>query len=140
MEISFNSLDTPALTKAQLSEMLHQQLGLNKREAKDFIEALFGRVIDELVQGRDVKLSGFGNFEVRTKSARPGRNPRTGEPVLIDSRRVVIFRPSPMLRSQINKNWPVVAGLAVFLAARLGAKKDTFKLSCWIKEAQLHRP
>lgn len=104
MEISFNSLDTPALTKAQLSEMLHQQLGLNKREAKDFIEALFGRVIDELVQGRDVKLSGFGNFEVRTKSARPGRNPRTGEPVLIDSRRVVIFRPSPMLRSQINKN------------------------------------
>ena len=104
MEISFDSLDSPALTKAQLSEMLHQQLGLNKREAKDFIEALFGRVIDELVQGRDVKLSGFGNFEVRTKSARPGRNPRTGEPVLINSRRTITFKSSPMLRSQINKD------------------------------------
>ena len=104
MEISFDSLDSPALTKAQLSEMLHQQLGLNKREAKDFIEALFGRVIDELVQGRDVKLSGFGNFEVRTKSARPGRNPRPGEPVLINSRRTITFKSSPMLRSQINKD------------------------------------
>ena len=104
MKISFDSLDSPALTKAQLSEMLHQQLGLNKREAKDFIEALFGRVIDELVQGRDVKLSGFGNFEVRTKSARPGRNPRTGEPVLINSRRTITFKSSPMLRSQINKD------------------------------------
>ena len=104
MEISFDSLDTPALTKAQLSQILFEQLGLNKREAKDFIDAFFGRVINELVLGHDVKFSGFGNFEVRTKSARPGRNPRSGEPVLIDSRRVVIFRPSTMLRSQINKD------------------------------------
>jgi integration host factor subunit alpha len=87
MEISFDSLDTPALTKAQLSEMLHQQLGLNKREAKEYIEALFEVISSQLVEGQDVKISGFGNFEIRTKSARPGRNPRTGEPVLIDSRR-----------------------------------------------------
>ena len=104
MEISFDSLDSPALTKAQLSEMLHQQLGLNKREAKDFIEALFARVIDELVQGRDVKLSGFGNFEVRSKSARPGRNPRTGELVPIPPKRVVTFKASAMLKDQINKD------------------------------------
>lgn len=64
MEISFDSLDKPTLTKAQLSEMMHEQLGLNKREAMDYIEAFFGRVIDELVQGRDIKLSGFGNFDV----------------------------------------------------------------------------
>ncbi len=123
MKISFDSLDSPALTKAQLSEMLHQQLGLNKREAKDFIEALFARVIDELVQGRDVKLSGFGNFEVRSKSARPGRNPRTGELVPIPPKRVVTFKASAMLKDQINKDWLVVAGLAVFLAACLGAQK-----------------
>jgi integration host factor subunit alpha len=104
MKISFDSLDSPALTKAQLSEMLHQQLGLNKREAKDFIEALFARVIDELVQGRDVKLSGFGNFEVRSKSARPGRNPRTGELVPIPPKRVVTFKASAMLKDQINKD------------------------------------
>ena len=93
MDISFDSLDTPALTKAQLSEMLFQQLGLNKREAKEYIEAFFELISSQLVDGQDVKLSGFGNFEIRSKSGRPGRNPRTGEPVLIDSRRVVTFSP-----------------------------------------------
>jgi len=63
MEFSFDSLDTPALTKAHLSEMLHEQLGLNKREAKDYIEAFFEVIAAELVEGQDVKISGFGNFE-----------------------------------------------------------------------------
>ena len=102
MEISFDSLDTPALTKAHLSEMLHEQLGLNKREAKDYIEAFFEVIAAELVEGQDVKISGFGNFEIRSKSARPGRNPRTGEPVPIPPKRVVTFKASAMLKDQIN--------------------------------------
>ena len=102
MEISFDSLDTPALTKAQLSEMLHQQLGLNKREAKEYIEALFEVIYLQLVQGLDVKISGFGNFEIRSKSGRPGRNPRTGEPVPIPPKRVVTFKASATLKEQIN--------------------------------------
>lgn len=102
MEISFDSLNTPALTKALLSEMLHDQLGLNKREAKEFIEAFFEVIAAQLVQGQDVKISGFGNFEIRSKSGRPGRNPRTGETVTIVPRRVVTFKASPLLKEQIN--------------------------------------
>ena len=102
MEISFDSLDTPALTKAQLSEMLFEQLGLNKREAKEYIEASFELISTQLVDGKDVKLSGFGNFEIRSKSGRPGRNPRTGEPVPIPPKRVVTFKASAMLKEQIN--------------------------------------
>ena len=103
MEISFDSLDTPALTKAHLSEMLHEQLGLNKREAKDYIEAFFEVIAAELVEGQDVKISGFGNFEIRSKTGRPGRNPRTGEPVTIGPRRVVTFKASPLLKEQIDE-------------------------------------
>ena len=102
MEISFDSLDTPALTKAQLSEMLFEQLGLNKRESKEYIEAFFELISTRLVDGQDVKLSGFGNFEIRSKSGRPGRNPRTGEPVPIPPKRVVTFKASAMLKEQIN--------------------------------------
>ena len=123
MEFSFDSLDTPALTKAHLSEMLHEQLGLNKREAKDYIEAFFEVIAAELVEGQDVKISGFGNFEIRSKAGRPGRNPRTGEPVPIPPKRVVTFKASAILKDQINKDWLVVAGLAVFLAACLSAQK-----------------
>jgi integration host factor subunit alpha len=102
MEISFDSLDTPALTKAQLSEMLFKQLGLNKREAKDYIEAFFKVIAAQLVEGQDVKISGFGNFDIRSKSERPGRNPRTGEPVPIPPKRVVTFKASAILKDQIN--------------------------------------
>ena len=103
MEISFDSLDSPTLTKAQLSEMLFEQLGLNKREAKEYIEAFFELISSQLVKGQDVKISGFGNFEIRSKTGRPGRNPRTGEPVTIAPRRVVTFKASPLLKEQINK-------------------------------------
>ena len=102
MNLNFYTLDSPALTKAQLSEMLHEQLGLNKREAKDYIEAFFEVMAAQLVEGQDVKISGFGNFEIRSKSGRPGRNPRTGEPVTIAPRRVVTFKASPLLKEQIN--------------------------------------
>ena len=101
MEISFDSIDTPALTKSELAAMLFEQIGLNKREAKDFIDAFFDQITNQLVEGQDVKISGFGNFEVRTKVARPGRNPRTGETVTIPSRRVVTFRTSGALKEKL---------------------------------------
>lgn len=102
MELSFDSLEKAALTKAQLADALFDQLGLNKREAKDFIDAFFEIVSSELAKGESVKISGFGNFEVHTKTARPGRNPQTGEPVIIAARKVVTFRASGLLRRQTN--------------------------------------
>src|SRR5450830_1829221 len=102
MDISVESLETPALTKAQLAEMLFEQIGLNKRESKDMIDAFFNLVADSLVEGNDVKITGFGNFQIRTKAPRPGRNPRTGEAIPIRARRVVTFHASSKLKKQIN--------------------------------------
>ena len=85
MEFAVESLETPALTKAQLAELLFEQIGLNKRESKDMIDAFFDLVADSLVEGNDVKISGFGNFQIRTKAPRPGRNPRTGESIPIQA-------------------------------------------------------
>ena len=75
--------DLPTLTKAELAELLFERLGLNKRESKDMVEAFFELVHGNLVNGEDVKLSGFGNFNIRRKAPRPGRNPRTGEAIPI---------------------------------------------------------
>jgi integration host factor subunit alpha len=102
MEISVESLETPALTKAHLAELLFDQIGLNKRESKDMIDAFFDLIADRLVDGTDVKISGFGNFQIRTKAPRPGRNPRTGEPIPIEARRVVTFHASHKLKEQIQ--------------------------------------
>jgi integration host factor subunit alpha len=102
MEFSIESLETPALTKAYLADMLFDQLGLNKREAKDMVDSFFVLVADSLVDGKDVKLSGFGNFQIRTKAPRPGRNPRTGEEMMIQARRVVTFHASLKLKDQIQ--------------------------------------
>ena len=102
MEFSVESLETPALTKAHLADLLFEQIGLNKRESKDMIDAFFDLISESLVDGTDVKVSGFGNFQIRTKSPRPGRNPRTGEPIPIKARRVVTFHASHKLKSQIQ--------------------------------------
>ena len=102
MEISVDSLETSAVTKAQLADLLFEQLGLNKRESKDMIDAFFDLIAARLVDGSDVKISGFGNFQIRTKSPRPGRNPRTGEAIAIDARRVVTFHASHKLKDQIQ--------------------------------------
>ena len=102
MDFSIESLETPALTKAQLAELLFEQIGLNKRESKDMVEAFFDLIAASLAQGVDVKISGFGNFQIRTKASRPGRNPRTGEPVDIDARKVVTFHASPKLKEQVQ--------------------------------------
>ncbi len=102
MKISVESLETPALTKAQLAEILFEQIGLNKRESKDMIDAFFDLISTSLVDGEDVKISGFGNFQIRVKAPRPGRNPRTGETIPIQARRVVTFHASHKLKDQIQ--------------------------------------
>lgn len=91
-----------ALTKADLAETLFDELGLNKREAKEFVEQFFEEVRAALEAGDPVKLSGFGNFELRDKRQRPGRNPKTGEEIPISARRVVTFRPGQKLRSRVD--------------------------------------
>jgi integration host factor subunit alpha len=96
-------ISLPALTKADLTELIFEQVGLNKREAKDMVETFFDEIIGALGRGRPVKLQGFGNFELRDKSSRPGRNPKTGEVIPIAARRVVTFHPSAQLREKINE-------------------------------------
>lgn len=103
MEFSVESLETPALTKAHLAELLFEQIGLNKRESKEMIDAFFELISECLIDGNDVKISGFGNFQIRTKAPRPGRNPRTGEAIPIASRRVVTFHASHKLKDQIQE-------------------------------------
>ncbi len=93
-----------AITKADLAETLFHELGLNKREAKEFVELFFEKVREALEQGTAVKLSGFGNFAVRHKSSRPGRNPKTGEEIPISARRVVTFKASQKLKDKVAAN------------------------------------
>jgi integration host factor subunit alpha len=90
------------LTKAELAEMLFERVGLNKREAKDMVETFFDEIRGALERGESVKLSGFGNFQLRDKPQRPGRNPKTGEEIPISARRVVTFHASQKLKSQIE--------------------------------------
>jgi integration host factor subunit alpha len=96
------SIETPTLTKADLAELLFDRLGLNKRESKDMVEAFFDLVHGTLVSGDDVKLSGFGNFNIRRKAPRPGRNPRTGESIPIKARHVVTFHASHKLKAIVQ--------------------------------------
>lgn len=102
MELSFDNLETPALTKAHMTTLLFEQIGLNKRESKDMVDAFFDLIVAQLMEGTDVKISGFGNFQIRTKAPRPGRNPRTGESIPIAARRVVTFHASHKLKDQIQ--------------------------------------
>jgi integration host factor subunit alpha len=93
-----------ALTKAELAESLFNEVGLNKREAKEFVELFFEKIRDSLEAGDAVKISGFGNFGVRNKNPRPGRNPKTGEEIPISARRVVTFRASHKLKERVEMN------------------------------------
>ena len=92
-----------ALTKAEIAEKLYEELGLNKREAKEFVEIFFNEISETLVSGLDVKISGFGNFVLRDKKGRPGRNPKTGESVGLSSKYVPHFKPGKILRDKVNK-------------------------------------
>ncbi|MHB1514306.1 MAG: integration host factor subunit alpha [Acidiferrobacteraceae bacterium] len=91
-----------ALTKADLAERLFNELGLNKREAKEFVELFFEKISATLADGEQVKLSGFGHFGLRQKHSRPGRNPKTGEEIPISARRVVTFRASHKLKERVE--------------------------------------
>ena len=91
------------LTKAELAELLFEQVGLNKREAKDMVETFFDEIRNALERGESVKLSGFGNFQLRDKPQRPGRNPKTGEAIPISARRVVTFHASQKMKSMVDQ-------------------------------------
>jgi integration host factor subunit alpha len=91
-----------ALTKAQMADRLFDELGLNKREAKEIVEMFFDEVRSSLERNEQVKLSGFGNFDLRQKGERPGRNPKTGEEIPISARRVVTFRPGQKLKARVE--------------------------------------
>lgn len=93
-----------ALTKASLAEHLFNTMGLNKREAKELVEFFFEEIRSSLEHGMPVKISGFGNFNLRNKNERPGRNPKTGEAIPITARRVVTFRAGHKLKSRVENN------------------------------------
>lgn len=91
-----------SLTKADLASALFDEVGLNKREAKEFVDSWFETIRQALEEGDHVKLSGFGNFQLRDKNQRPGRNPKTGEEIPISARRVVTFKPGQKLRARVE--------------------------------------
>ncbi len=91
-----------SLTKADIADRLFEEVGLNTREAKEFVDAFFEAIRAALEGGENVKLSGFGNFQLREKNQRPGRNPKTGEEIPISARRVVTFRPGQKLRARVE--------------------------------------
>lgn len=98
-----NTSSSPTtLTKAEISEHLFNELGLNRREAKDIVDMFFEKISSSLEAGEIIKLSGFGNFAVRHKKQRPGRNPKTGEEIPITARRVVTFHPGQKLKSRVE--------------------------------------
>ena len=90
------------LTKSDIVDNLNDEIGLNKREAKELVEMLFDDIKNLLSEGHEVKLSGFGNFQLKDKSSRPGRNPRTGEDVEISARRVVTFKSGQKLKESVK--------------------------------------
>lgn len=92
-----------ALTKADISEHLFQEIGLTKREAKEIVELFFHELSTALEGAQQVKLSGYGNFELHDKNERPGRNPKTGEEIPVSARRVVTFRSGQKLRARVEK-------------------------------------
>ncbi len=92
-----------ALTKADLVDSIHEKIGFSKKEAADIVELIFDTIKGALTEGDKIKISGFGNFVVREKRARTGRNPQTGQAIEISARRVLTFKPSQVLRSDVNE-------------------------------------
>jgi integration host factor subunit alpha len=96
------------ITKADLADLLHENLGVNKREAAEIVMSFFDEISAELESGDTVKLSGFGVFCLRNKNSRPGRNPKTGEMIPVSARRVVMFHPSHILKALVHERQPAV--------------------------------
>lgn len=99
---------TRTMTKADLVERVYDNVGFSKKEAADVVEAVFDTMKEALEQGEKIKLSGFGNFVIREKAARRGRNPQTNESITISPRRVLTFKPSQVLRAALNEAWDIV--------------------------------
>ena len=97
------------VTRAQLSEAVYQEVGLSRNESADLVESVLNEIVESLVRGDSVKISSFGSFHVRSKGGRVGRNPKTGEEVPIQPRRVLVFRASHVLKEEINVKPPVAA-------------------------------
>lgn len=100
---AFDELSIPSLTKTALTDLLHSQLGLRGKESRDVVDSFFQTIAERLGQGEDVKLAGFGNFDIQKKRPRLGRNPRTGEAALISARHVVKFSSGPSLKSRLSQ-------------------------------------
>lgn len=90
------------LTRADLAEAVHREVGLTRQESSDLVQSMLGIISDTLASGQSVKLSSFGSFQLRDKTGRMGRNPKTGEEVPIDPRRVLVFKPSQVLKEKID--------------------------------------
>lgn len=91
-----------ALTKAEIAEHLFEKVGINRKDAKELVETFFDEIRNALENGEQVKISGFGNFDLRDKAERPGRNPKTGEDIPISARRVVTFRPGQKFKARVE--------------------------------------
>jgi integration host factor subunit alpha len=112
------------ITKADLATLLHEKVGLNKREAAEIVMAFFEEISEELEKGETVKLSGFGVFCLRDKNSRPGRNPKTGEMIPVSARRVVMFHPSHILKALVHQRRPAVATVRAPDAPRLQQERE----------------
>ena len=110
------------ITKADLANLLHENLGVNKREASEIVMSFFDEISGELQKGATVKLSGFGVFCLRNKNSRPGRNPKTGELIPVSARRVVMFHPSHILKALVPEHRPVRSSASS--SPELAAKAD----------------
>jgi integration host factor subunit alpha len=101
-------MNDKTITRAQLSEAIYQEVGLSRIECADLLEAVLKEISTTLSEGETVKISSFGSFSVRQKGQRIGRNPKTGEEVPILPRKVLVFRPSQVLKTQINQSFKTV--------------------------------
>ena len=110
-----------AMTKADIVEALYEKVGFSKKEAADLVELVFDTIKQTLSQGQKIKISGFGNFVVREKRSRIGRNPQTGESIEITARRVLTFRPSQVLRAEVNAS---LEGKPIDASARRAAEAE----------------
>ena len=105
------------MTKAEIVEQIYERVGFSKKEAAELVEKVFEIIKDTLAQGEKVKISGFGNFVVRDKNSRKGRNPQTGQEILLEARKVLTFKPSLVLKTLLNEGEPLSGASAGVLAS-----------------------
>ena len=112
------------MTKAEIVEQIYERVGFSKKEAAELVEKVFEIMKETLAEGEKVKISGFGNFVVREKNARKGRNPQTGQEILLDARRVLTFKPSLVLKNVLNETEVTDADRAAYAVADAEAESE----------------